>query len=90
MYQAIESITKLQRGRKASTGVIIRNRKEPPYFIVLKSYADFIHYQYISALNTCASFPREYAEQHFKCENLTRDARYFEQNRELHIPQLYY
>ena len=90
MYQAIENITKLQRGRKASTGVIIRNRKEPPYYIVLKSYADYIHYQYLATLNTCLSFPREYAEQFFKCENLTRDARYFELHTELRIPQLYY
>ena len=90
MYKVIEHITKVNKRNKATTGVIIINPDEPPYYIRLDTYADYIKFIRAAASNTARTFTREFADVFFTTENISANNRYFEAGRELTIPNTYY
>ena len=90
MYKVIEHITKVNKRNKASTGVIVINPNEPPYFIKLDTYAEYIKFIRAQNANTARTFTREFADVFFTTENITHNNRYFESNKELSIPTIIY
>lgn len=90
MYKVIEHITKVNKRNKASTGVIVINPNEPPYFIRLDAYAEYIKFIRAQSANTARTFTREFADVFFTTENITHNNRYFESNKELSIPTIIY